>query len=315
MKRCKPWLTVFFGLLVFAWSAHYLWSSFQWRDIGAAMAQVSLIRFLIGAVVTTIVYWALRAWRWQVLLEIMDGGSIRVLPLYMSTACSLAFALVTPFQSGEALKVELLRKHGGLGRFDGYASFAVERFLDLFVVVALALSGVLLDSRWGLNAGLLATVVLLMLAGAALLLFWAKRSSALSQPLREVLARFSRIAARPGRLAFATSLTAAAWLMVALGWAWCLTCTGIVLPPLQAVTLTTGMTLVNVLSFIPGAVGISEAGIAVALEHLGSATTQAQAGALLIRAYGLAAIALGAVHFMVWQRLSLKAATPAGKSA
>ena len=300
MIRWKTAVTALVGVLVFAWSAHHLWTSFQWQEIAGVLKTARFGSFTVGAVITTLLYWVLRTWRLQVLLSVVGNESIHVRSLYMSTACSLAFALVTPFQSGEMLKVELLRRHGSLGRFDGYASFAVERFLDLLVVLALALLGVLLDPRWGLSAGLLGVLMGSMISGAAAVLWWSRRSTVLSRRLSELQSRFALLSAQPGRLLFAVVLTLAAWLVVALGWAWCLTCVGISLPAMQAVTLTTGMTLVNVLSFIPGAVGVSEAGIAVALSHLGYAATLAQSGALMIRAYGLAALVLGALHFFLW---------------
>lgn len=303
VTRGKTAITALVGVLVFAWSAHHLWTSFQWQEIAGVLKTARFGSFAVGAVVTTLLYWALRAWRWQVLLSVVGNETIHVRSLYMSTACSLAFALVTPFQSGEMLKVELLRRQGGLGRFDGYASFAVERFLDLLVVLSLALVGVLLDPRWGLSAGLLGLLMVAMISGAAAVLWWSRQSKVLSHRLNALRSRFALISAQPGRLLFAVILTLAAWLVVALGWAWCLACVGIHLPAMQAVTLTTGMTLVNVLSFIPGAVGVSEAGIAVALGHLGHAATLAQSGALMIRAYGLAALVLGAMHFFLWPSL------------
>lgn len=313
MTRWKSALTLLIGVLIFAWSIHYLGTSFQWRDIGTVLSHAQLGSFVLGATLTTLLYWALRAWRWQVLLSIMkssimNSSTIPALSIYMSTACSLAFALITPFQSGELLKVELLRKHGALGRFDGYATFAVERFLDLLVVVSLAFTGVLLDATWGLSPRLLGTFALAMLIAVGIV--WAVCSWSLNHRVRELKLRLAQLTAQPTRLAFASLLTLAAWLTVALGWAWCLTCIGITLPPVQAVTLTTGMTLVNVLSFIPGAVGVSEAGIAVALTHLGHSSALAQSGALLIRAYGLAALVLGLLHFIVWQRIAPKSPTP-----
>ena len=47
------------------------------------------------------------------------------------TAVSLSFAIVTPLQSGEMLKVELLKRYGIIRRFPGYGSFLVERALDM----------------------------------------------------------------------------------------------------------------------------------------------------------------------------------------
>jgi len=46
----------------------------------------------------------------------------------------MSFAIITPLQSGEALKVEMLKKIGALERVPGYGIFITERILDLITV-------------------------------------------------------------------------------------------------------------------------------------------------------------------------------------
>ena len=50
-------------------------------------------------------------------------------------------ALVTPAQSGEMSKVELLKKRGLMERFSGYSSFLLERYVDFCLIVAVAIFG------------------------------------------------------------------------------------------------------------------------------------------------------------------------------
>ena len=61
------------------------------------------------------------------------------------------------------------------------------------------------------------------------------------------------------------------------------------------------MTLVNVASLIPGAVGISEVGITECLLRLGHTSAQAQTGAVIIRAYALEVLVLAALHALAWR--------------
>ena len=82
-------------------------------------------------------YWMIRALRWHLLLK-RTGTIVPFFDLYMCTAVSLSFSIFTPLQSGEMLKVELLRKYGMIRRFPGYGSFLVERALDLATVVTIA---------------------------------------------------------------------------------------------------------------------------------------------------------------------------------
>jgi len=54
-------------------------------------------------------FWLFRALRWFVLLE-ASGIHIAFSRLYLVGAISVALAILTPLQSGEALKVEFLKK-------------------------------------------------------------------------------------------------------------------------------------------------------------------------------------------------------------
>jgi uncharacterized membrane protein YbhN (UPF0104 family) len=218
----------------------------------------------------------------------------------MTTACSLALALVTPFQSGEALKVEMLRKQVALPRMEGYGSFVIERALDLFVVVLLAFVGSMFDPLPGLSPRMLAWTLAALIVGVmsavGVMLAMQQRES-----VNLLLMRVRPFVSHPAVLLKAMSLTVLAWLVVAVGWSYCLQSIGLELGFAKVVSLTAGMTLVNVLSFIPGAVGVSEAGIAASLVHAGCAVALAQSGALAIRAYALVALVLGLIHY-VWLR-------------
>ncbi len=63
------------------------------------------------------------------------------------------------------------------------------------------------------------------------------------------------------------------------------------------------ITLIAVLSVIPGGLGISEAGSAHLLMRFGVATASAEAGALALRSYTLIALALAVIHYAAWKLL------------
>ena len=63
------------------------------------------------------------------------------------------------------LKVELLKKYGGIDRFDGYSSFAVERVADLVAVSLLAAVGLLCVPVFGFDLFSGFAIVLAVLVG------------------------------------------------------------------------------------------------------------------------------------------------------
>jgi uncharacterized membrane protein YbhN (UPF0104 family) len=297
------------SIAVLSLCVRYIIRTFAWSDIVTIVSAANVPVFVIGSCVTLLAYWALRAWRWQVLLKAVGAVSIPWRALYLSTSCSLAFAIVTPFQSGEALKVELLGGHGNLGKFDGYSCLAIERVLDLLSILLLAVIGLALNvaSGSGLSIPVLLIAALGLVTGTALGAWWAVTRSPWRMRFKPLL---GSLLAAPGPLLLAWMLSLAGWLVVAAGWHECLRSIGIALSAVQSLSIAASITLINVLSLVPGAVGVSETGIAVALGQMGHASSMAQSGALMIRAYGLMALLLGLVHYAVWRLLiSGKAAT------
>jgi uncharacterized membrane protein YbhN (UPF0104 family) len=64
--------------------------------------------------------------------------------------------------------------------------------------------------------------------------------------------------------------------------------------------LTSVMALVGVLSPIPGALGVAEAGTAELLIRFGYHAALAQSGAVILRSYGAIAAVLGVLHLAAW---------------
>ena len=83
-----------------------------------------------------IAFWTVRTLRWGLLLR---GMQLKVpfVDLYLCSAVAFSVTVFTPFQSGELLKVELLKKHGYAGRLQGYSALLLERVVDLYAVVAI----------------------------------------------------------------------------------------------------------------------------------------------------------------------------------
>ncbi|MGA2382701.1 MAG: lysylphosphatidylglycerol synthase transmembrane domain-containing protein [Bryobacteraceae bacterium] len=294
-----------FGLsgLLLAASGWYIARTFQWRAIGRLLVQVNLLLLLAGGGGSLILYWLLRAVRWQFLMRKM-GPTSRFLDVYLCTVVAVSFAIFTPLQSGETLKVELLRKYGVVGRPAGYGTFVVERVLDLVVLLSigcvslLTTVGILPDRRY------VYVILALILLGALAALVVALKLRLPGKP-GELLGRVRECVRDPRTLSGAFLITCASWISVGFSWQVFLYSGGVDLGFLRSMALMAVVALISILSLIPGGLGINEASTTQILIQYGLAAPAAQAGSLVLRSYSVLAIALGAAHLGVWQVVRL----------
>lgn len=248
---------------------------------------------------TILLFWFFRTLRWFVLLKASDIH-INFFLLYVLLAMSVALALITPFQSGEAVKVELLKKTVPVERVPGYGIFFAERILDLLVVLLIAAFGMIFGLSRFPDRTLTLALLLAVLIALAVLLAVVKRIppstviGRLFQPLKDCI--------RDGRvLAAAVVLTICGWLSIALGWYASLRSVSIYLGFFETIVMTTTTTLIILFSLIPWGLGISEVGISSFLVYFNQDVPLAQAGALIIRGYALVALGIGIGFFGLWQ--------------
>ena len=194
----------------------------------------------------------------------------------------------------------MLRKVTGLQRLEGYGCFAVERALDLLCIMQLAMVAMIfgIGCGLGLSLSLMAFLFILLCVAMVAAAWLATRVGPWRIRIRAMLGTF---VGSPLRLVLAWSLSMAGWLVVVAGWGVCIAAVGIWLSPLQLMFLTSAVTLLNVLSFVPGGLGVAEVSTVVALAHFGVPDSLAQAGAIILRAYGLVIIFCGVIHFAVWR--------------
>jgi uncharacterized membrane protein YbhN (UPF0104 family) len=289
-----------FAAIVFAASAWYIWRTFQWRDLGPMLGRVNLTCLLAGGGLSIVAFWMLRTLRWHILLRRTDTR-VPLLDLYLCTAAALGLTLLTPLQSGEMLKIELLKKRGLIQRSPGYGSFLVERVLDLGALLAMAgaspLTIDILPDRsyvFGLSGGL---VLVCVTGGIVLtrleLIGWPRR-------LRE---HMRRCVGDLPTLALATAITCVSWASVAFSWQIFLYSAGIAIGFTKAMALMSIVSAIGILSLIPGGVGVSEIGASQLLMNFGFPAATAQAGALVLRSVSVVAIAMGICHFALWKHL------------
>jgi uncharacterized membrane protein YbhN (UPF0104 family) len=289
------------GAIVLAASAAYIATSFQWRAALQLLARADLATFLVGSSAAILGYFMVRAFRWRYL---MSGMQVKVgfLDLYLCSSVALSLSILTPLQSGEALKVELLRKYGGFGRLPGYSAFALERAADLYVVISIGAVALLAPSGSVAQALLLLGVFMALPVAAYLVLHRIRLSGRVGDFVRHLQ---QGVGDAP-TLAVLLASTFLSWAIVALGWQACLASLSIVPGFTDMRGLLSVVCLASILSFLPGGLGIAEASTTEFLIRYGVQAAPAQAGALMLRGFSILVILLGSIHLLVlrerWRR-------------
>ncbi|MGA2225361.1 MAG: lysylphosphatidylglycerol synthase transmembrane domain-containing protein [Syntrophobacteraceae bacterium] len=290
---------ILFSAVVFVGSTIYVALTFQWGAIALALKEVNLIHLFGYGGSSIMLYWMIRALRWHLLLK-RSGTIVPFFDIYMCTAVSLSFSIFTPLQSGEMLKVELLRKYGMIQRFPGYGSFLVERALDLATVLTIA--GIsLLTALNFLPHRSYAFYFIAASISFGLIGIYALFKLRFTGRVQQLLDHMNQCIRNVPNLLLVTLITCISWASVALSWYLLLYCGSLPLDFLKTLALMSTVTLISILSLVPGGLGISEAGTSQVLIWLGFASTAAQTGTLLLRSYSIIAIVLGVAHLALWK--------------
>ena len=237
--------------------------------------------------------------RWFVLLK-AAGIHIDFFYLYLVGAISAAFSIVTPLQSGEALKVEMLKKIGVLERVPGYGIFMTERILDLIVVLLMAILSIIFGVANFMDVSTMFILVAVMLICFTVFFVIIQRLSP-DNTVGRFFQPFNQCVRSGKVLATVVILTIGCWFFVVLGWYASLHSISISVNLLETVAMTAITTLIGIFSLSPWSLGISEVSISSFLVYFKQDVPLAQAGALIIRVYGIVTLILGFVHFLAWK--------------
>ncbi len=296
--------TFLVAMALFAAAVTYVAKTFEWSEALPLLSRIDAATFVGGSGAALLAYWWVRAWRWRLLMRGM-GVECRFLSLYLCSSVALSLAVLTPLQSGEALKVELLRKCIGGGRLPGYSALVLERMADLYAVVTL---GIVSAATKALSpmSGAIVAMALICLPVVAYRLFRLKPPAG---RLGELVAQMrSGVQSLPMFIVFLIA-TFAGWLLVAAAWQACLRSVSVHVDAIELLGLLALVTLATLASFVPAGLGVAEAGISGVLINYGIDPPLAQAGALAMRAFSVLVIGFGGLH-LLWLRLHWKYARP-----
>jgi uncharacterized protein (TIRG00374 family) len=216
-------------------------------DVRGVVSEIIHARldWLALSLVTMFANLAIRAWRWQYLLEPL--GHTTFANAFRATAVGFAASSVLPARAGEVIRPYFLARHERMSATGAFATIVLERLLDTLAVLVLLASYVFIFGRdvnaanpvaftavkWaGATAAagaLVALAVLFFLAkdpaklGRTLTRFGQVLPSALAGLLGRVAEKFATglgAIRRPGRLVVAVLLSFPLWLVIGLGiWA------------------------------------------------------------------------------------------------
>jgi uncharacterized protein (TIRG00374 family) len=255
----------------------------DFSDVMRALRASSIPLFLLATVVGTLIF-PLRARRWKTILAPIDE-QVAFAPLWRATAIGMMVNNVVPARAGEfARAFALTRERASIPFSASFASLAVDRLFDAFVVLTLMLLAMLdpafprgervagqLVSHW---VGWGTIVATLFLAAVYLIVFFPQRLVTLYQAFarrvaprleergKDVLLAFASglgVLRSPRRFVAVLAWTVAHWIVNALAWWIACKAVGIAVP-FSAMLVLQGLVAIGVaIPSSPGFFGVFEA--------------------------------------------------------
>jgi N-acetyl-alpha-D-muramate 1-phosphate uridylyltransferase len=270
--RALLWLALApVALLVAVWRA-----PLDWGSVLGPVRHAHLLPYLV-AVVVCYLSSAVRAVRWQVLLA-NAGERCGVAPLMGALLASFFVNCTVPGRVGDLYRAHLLHRHHGVATAKALGTIAVERVLDLAVVVGLLLAagglslhgparrGVVLSILGGLAVcGAAVTVLVLVRRGS--LRRWVDRLPTPAARLYDGLRDGS--VGSLGRWPQQLPLSVVPWILDSVRFGLVVTAlggTGLGPPQILLVTLVTA--LLSTVPLLPGGLGAVEGGTVVVLTSI-----------------------------------------------
>jgi uncharacterized membrane protein YbhN (UPF0104 family) len=272
---------------------------FQWQTAFKALLATNFVKLSCMVLVVQLAYLFVRTWRWSGLIK-QTNPEIRFVDLYWITAIVVSLAIITPAQLGETIKIELLKRNGLMGRLPGFGAFALERIFDILIVACMGIIGLLFGSGSAAHyQGLKEGAILLFALGlfALFLLSCIDPNKKAAHWLNQIRAG----SGLPSSWIKTGLLSLVSWGLVGIGWQISLHQIGIDLSLPQILWLISVVTLGSLLSFIPGGFGVADIMTVEVLINMGIAPVEAQAGALIMRAYTLILLVIGLGHLLCWK--------------
>ena len=286
--------------------------------------------YLVFAGTMTVLLYAIRAIRWQVLLRPIGGA--RFGPALRATVIGFAASALLPARPGEVLRPYLLARREGLSATAAFATILVERWFDLVTVLLLlgvfvlafepstgvagdrVLRAVKIGGAIGAAGAIVALAVAFTMAGRPESLARAalRIERVLPARLATVVARLVQAftvglgaTRQPRLLLWALVLSMALWLFLAVA-VWMTTEAFRLSMPFSGAFLLLALLVVGVSVPTPGAVGGFHAAFQIGITTFyGAPNDRAVAAAIVLHAMSFIPVAVVGAVFMAQDGLSL----------
>jgi uncharacterized protein (TIRG00374 family) len=295
-------------LIVLALAAALLGLVLYNVDLRGVVREIVHARFdwLMLALLTMFANLAIRAWRWQYLLEPI--GRVSFANAFRATAVGFAATSILPARAGEVIRPYFLARHERMSATAAFATVILERVLDMLTVLvllaayvfffrpelattnAVAFEAVKWAGGTAAAGAVTALIVFFVLAGdpARLGKTLFRLEQVLPSTFAGLLARVAEkfatgLAAvrRPGRLLVALILSVPLWLSIALG-VWTVSVAFHLAIPFTGSFLVVALLVVGVAVPTPGAVGGFHAAYKFAATTFFGAPDAAAVGAAIV---------------------------------
>jgi uncharacterized protein (TIRG00374 family) len=257
------------------------------------------------SLLTMFINLAIRAWRWQYLLEPLGMPSFN--NAFRATAVGFAASSILPARAGEVIRPYFLSRHERMSATGAFATVILERVLDMLTVLVLLAAYIVLRPdlattdavafeavKWAGGTAAVGAlgvlVVFFVLAGnpARLGVTLTRLERVLPSTLAGLLARIAEkfaiglgVVRRPSRLFVALLLSVPLWLSIALG-IWSAAVAFHLAIPFTGSFLVMALLVIGVAVPTPGAVGGFHAAFKFAATTFFGASDDAAVGAAIV---------------------------------
>ena len=295
-------------------------------DMGRSRHLLGSLRWelVIGVVLLAFLNYALRYWRWEVLLRRVAARSLKRSTSFLTFSAG-SLLIFTPGRVGEVAKSLYARNYFNLPVARSVPILVSERLGDFAIMAVLAALGLVLlgesANLWVAGAVVIVTVALFTL-GIPLLERIGKahgRRLPFGVQVAEFLGHANqsrRLLLAPSMLGLNLSLGTSAWVVEILIYFLSLAAVGVVVEPhlfLVALAVFPLASLGGSLSFLPGGLGVTEGGLVGLGILLGDLSAEeALVAALIARAAILGVVVLVGLVSLALLRSEARAAAPEG---
>ena len=256
------------------------------RSVGHALATFHWAMALVAVALASLNY-GVRFARWHYYLKVLGLAQVTVGHSFLIFLAGFSLT-VTPGKLGEAVKALLLRESHGIPAARTAPIVIAERLTDLVGLLLLACLGVFtfhIDRRFLATGAVLIGLGLVVVSVESIALFFLRLLSrlpgvrAFADKLHEAYQATATLL-RPGPLVVAVLLSTLSWCFECVAfWVVVHGFPGAAVGMQAGTFIYSSMTVAGALSFLPGGLGVTEAGMLALLGQLGSGTGRSVAAA------------------------------------